>query len=101
MDNYAACPNPPPQSQAQPNKTKRNCLDLLGFIRPNRDFSKGYGESKRKNYLPARPRFMALGALQSPTGARYHTFRFVQRKFALHLFFKICTGAFEAAGARP
>jgi len=24
-------------------------LDLLGFIRPNRDFSMGYGESKQKN----------------------------------------------------
>jgi hypothetical protein len=33
-------------SQAKPNKTKQNCLDLLGFIRPNRDFSKGYEESK-------------------------------------------------------
>jgi hypothetical protein len=34
------------QDQAQPNKTKQKSLDLLGFIRPNRDFSMGYGESK-------------------------------------------------------
>jgi ArsR family transcriptional regulator len=32
--------------QAKPNKTKQNSLDLLGFIRPNRDFSMGYGDSK-------------------------------------------------------
>jgi hypothetical protein len=32
--------------QANPNKTKQNCLDFLGFIRPNRDFSKGYGQKK-------------------------------------------------------
>jgi hypothetical protein len=32
--------------QINPNKTKQKSLDLLGFIRPNRDFSKGYGESK-------------------------------------------------------
>ena len=32
--------------QANPNKTKQNSLDLLGFIRPNPDFSMGY---KRKN----------------------------------------------------
>jgi hypothetical protein len=32
--------------QAQPNKTKQNGLDLLDFIRRNRDFLKGYGESK-------------------------------------------------------
>jgi hypothetical protein len=32
--------------QINPNKTKQNCLDLLGFIRPNRGFSMGYGESK-------------------------------------------------------
>jgi hypothetical protein len=28
--------------QINPNKTKQNCLDFLGFIRPNRDFSMGY-----------------------------------------------------------
>jgi hypothetical protein len=33
-------------SQILPNKSKQNGLDLLGFIRPNRDFSMGYGESK-------------------------------------------------------
>jgi hypothetical protein len=34
------------QNQARPNKSKLNGLDLFGFIRPNRDFSMGYGESK-------------------------------------------------------
>jgi hypothetical protein len=32
--------------QIRPNKTKQNSLDLLGFIRPNWDFSMGYGDSK-------------------------------------------------------
>jgi hypothetical protein len=32
--------------QAKPNRTKQNSFDLLGFIRANRDFSMGYGESK-------------------------------------------------------
>jgi protein-L-isoaspartate O-methyltransferase len=32
--------------QILPNKSKQNGLDLLDFIRPNRDFSMGYGESK-------------------------------------------------------
>jgi hypothetical protein len=32
--------------QIDPNKTKQKYLDLLGFIRPNRGFSMGYGESK-------------------------------------------------------
>jgi hypothetical protein len=34
------------QIQAKPNKFKQKGLDLLGFIRPNRDFSMGYSESK-------------------------------------------------------
>jgi hypothetical protein len=38
-------------SQTIPSKTKQNCLVLLGFIRPNRDFSMGYGDSKQKNRL--------------------------------------------------
>jgi hypothetical protein len=29
-------------------------LDLLGFIRPNWDFSMGYGEEKQKNPLSVR-----------------------------------------------
>jgi hypothetical protein len=37
--------------QAKPNKTKQNCLDLLGFIRQNRDFSMGYEEKNKKNRL--------------------------------------------------
>jgi hypothetical protein len=28
-------------------KTKQKCFDRLGFIRPNRDFSKGYGDCGR------------------------------------------------------
>ena len=35
--------------QANPNKSKEKGLDFLGFIRPNRDFSMGYGE---KNPTP-------------------------------------------------
>jgi hypothetical protein len=34
------------QNQAKPNKSKQNFLFLFGFIRPNRAFSMGYGESK-------------------------------------------------------
>src|SRR5271155_3216084 len=37
---------PPHSSQILPNKSKQNSLDLFGFIRLNRDFSMGYGESK-------------------------------------------------------
>jgi len=32
--------------QAEPSKSKQKRLDLLGFIRPNRDFSMGYSDSK-------------------------------------------------------
>ena len=39
-------PNRPKQTEANPNKTKQKSLDLLGFIRPNRDFSMGYGRKK-------------------------------------------------------
>jgi hypothetical protein len=31
--------------------TKQNCLDFLGFIRPNRGFSKGYEQKIKKNRL--------------------------------------------------
>ena len=46
--------NPPSETkqyQAPPNKTKQNCLDLLGFIRPNRDFSMGYDEFQIRIFL--------------------------------------------------
>jgi hypothetical protein len=33
-------------AQASPNNSKQKSLDLLGFIRPNRDFSMTYSESK-------------------------------------------------------
>jgi hypothetical protein len=32
--------------QANPNKSKENSLDFLGFLWWNRGFSMGYGESK-------------------------------------------------------
>jgi hypothetical protein len=37
------------QRQAKPSSAKSNRLDLLGFIRPNRDFSMGCGGKKQKN----------------------------------------------------
>jgi hypothetical protein len=36
-------------TRIKPNKTKQKSLDFLGFIRPNRDFSMGYGESSKKS----------------------------------------------------
>jgi hypothetical protein len=46
----AAQPEPTPPNglggQTNPSKTKQNSLVLFGFIRPNRDFSMGYSESK-------------------------------------------------------
>jgi hypothetical protein len=55
--------------QAKPNKTKQKGLDLLGFIRPNRDFSMGCGE-KNKNSLRPRSSPSAPGrrAGFSPSG---------------------------------
>jgi hypothetical protein len=38
--------------QANASKNKQSCLDLLGFIWPNRDFSKGY-ERKNKKFCLA------------------------------------------------
>jgi hypothetical protein len=35
-------------SQAQPSKIKQKSLDFLDFIRPNWDFSMGYGDSKQE-----------------------------------------------------
>jgi hypothetical protein len=37
---------PAKQNQINPRKTKEKGLDFLGFLWPNWDFSKGYGESK-------------------------------------------------------
>jgi hypothetical protein len=37
--------------QINPNKTKQKSLDFLGFIRPNRGFSKGYEQKNKKNRL--------------------------------------------------
>jgi hypothetical protein len=36
--------------QINPNKSKENSLDFLGFLWPNWGFSMGYGESKYKNF---------------------------------------------------
>src|ERR1700722_14484755 len=35
--------------QANPNKTKQNCLDFLGFIRLNWDLSVGYAKKTKKS----------------------------------------------------
>jgi hypothetical protein len=44
------------EKQGKPNKTKEISLDFLVFPWSNRDFSKGYSESKQKNSLsPSRP----------------------------------------------
>jgi hypothetical protein len=37
--------------QINPSKTQQKFLDLLGLIRPNRDFSKGCGQKNNKNRL--------------------------------------------------
>jgi hypothetical protein len=34
------------QAQAPPSPSKQKRLDLLGFIRPNRDLTMGYSDSK-------------------------------------------------------
>jgi hypothetical protein len=44
-------PNLTKPVQARPNKSKQKRLDLFGFIRPNRDFSMGYDDSKQKILL--------------------------------------------------
>jgi hypothetical protein len=36
--------------RTNPNKTKKNGLDLLGFTRPNQDFSMGYIDSKAQKF---------------------------------------------------
>src|SRR5208282_3019379 len=38
--------------QARPSKTKQECLDLLGFIRPNRDFSMGCSDFQIRIFSP-------------------------------------------------
>ena len=38
--------------QAKPSRTKQECLDLLDFIRPNRDFSMGSGGKNKKIRSP-------------------------------------------------
>jgi hypothetical protein len=48
-------PNKSKQDQANPNKSKQKGLDLLGFIRPNRDFSMGYGRKNKKKVFLLSP----------------------------------------------
>jgi hypothetical protein len=47
--------------QIRPSKTKQKCLDSLGFIRPNRDFSMSYGKKNKK--IPV-SWFLAAGVSQ-------------------------------------
>jgi hypothetical protein len=46
--------------QGSPRKSKEKCLFFLGFLLPNRDFSKRYGEKNKK----------ITRALDSPLGLR-------------------------------
>jgi hypothetical protein len=48
----------PSRHKPHPSKSKQKCLGLLGFIRPNRDFSMGYDE-KNKNQVS---RLLGAGA---------------------------------------
>jgi hypothetical protein len=61
--------------QANASKNKQSCLDLLGFIWPNRDFSKGYERKNKKICLafdspsrlwrdaPRRPSLLVVSSL--------------------------------------
>jgi hypothetical protein len=56
------------QARAAANKSKQKCLDLLGFIRPNRDFSMGYGRKNKKiPHLKSRAQTTALADTLSDT----------------------------------
>src|SRR5271169_1776562 len=45
-------PNFSKPNKARPSRTKKMGLDFLGFFRPIRGFSMGYGKSKSKNGTP-------------------------------------------------
>jgi hypothetical protein len=87
--------------QANPNKTKQKSLDLLGFIRPNRDFSMGYEQKNKKidsrlklyakRLNPPRhslPRFRGLWPSPYPDKGNYiaHRSIFVNHSVCLHRF---------------
>jgi hypothetical protein len=55
---HGVSPNFSKPDQAGPSRAKENqgkprkkSLDFFGFLRPNRDFSISYGDSKEKNLL--------------------------------------------------
>jgi len=59
----------PSQTKRIQENPRKNALDFLGFIRPNRDFSVGYGDSKSEipsSPFPSPPR-SAQGARFEPT----------------------------------
>jgi hypothetical protein len=65
--------------QANPNKTKQNCLDFHGFIRPNCDLSVGYAQKNKKIRfrltscpgLRAKVCYRSHGLQTSTTGFRF------------------------------
>src|SRR5271165_4482067 len=67
---------PPSRTKSRPSRTKKMGLDYLGFLRPIRGFSMGYGQSKSKMQLArwslvaARlPASILLGPLPEAMGA--------------------------------
>jgi hypothetical protein len=74
--------------QIRPSKTKQKCLDSLGFIRPNRDFSMSYGKKNKK--IPV-SWFLAAGRLARcgfdlPRQQTYTTDSDFRKEIALRLF---------------
>jgi hypothetical protein len=71
-----------PEREFYPNKSKQNqanCLDFLGFVRPNRDFSKGYEQKNKKIGLASQVVCKASPALLSPSHADRRGARFIRR----------------------
>ena len=66
--------------QTNPNKNKENSLDFVGFLSPNRGFSKGYRRKNKKNRL----------VLNSPSGLCAKRFR----SAFLRLFAGVAGGLF-------
>jgi hypothetical protein len=86
-------PNRSKQDQAMPNKTKQNCLGLLGLIWPNRDFSMGCSGKNKKNPLCFR---FAWGASQDRWTRRARTV--IAR---ILIFARNCTGKIVRPCLRP
>jgi hypothetical protein len=84
--------------QVNPNKTKQNCLDFLGFIRPNCDLSVGYAQKSKKIRFRLNSRRVARkGLLSIPRTANlYHRLPFSRRLFSN---FELSTIANLLAGA--